>query len=203
MQINDCVIVKTVESLNHWEPPAGKRQSCGDQFMCFFCCYCTGAAHQATVHEFLMSPMCVHVKERQPQGSVWSTPENRGSPWWKICIRPERPELPSSNKPEGKEMDHNSSSGFCQHGGVHPLRKLRPSPRNQTWKCITLWKLLNMQPVGSQPWSVREFGSWSQSVNWSQTTRWKLTMDYRQRWMESELIREINDKLQNADDASC
>lgn len=35
-EINDCVVVKTIESVDHWEPPAGKRQSHGDQLMSAF-----------------------------------------------------------------------------------------------------------------------------------------------------------------------
>lgn len=74
---------------------------------------------------------------------------NAGGP--RLCIRPEQPELPSSYKPEGKEMDHNSSSGFSRCVGVHPHRKLQPSPRNQT----------HMQPVESQNWStLKHQGFW-------------------------------------------
>lgn len=51
-EINDCVIVKTVESLDHWEPPAGKRQSCGDHFMCGF--------FLATVQEQLTKQLCMN-----------------------------------------------------------------------------------------------------------------------------------------------
>lgn len=131
-----------------------------------FCCYCTGAAHQATVHEFLMSPMCVDVKEQQPRGSVWSTPENRGSPW---CIRPEQTELPSSYKPEGKEMANNSCRGVLQ-----------PSPRKRTWKYLyNVVKIVKYAASGiqtRQPCYIRGFGSWSQSVNWQPDENWRWIM---------------------------